>query len=208
MGVIARLASRYPDLHQAELDLDEMTALRQRLNDLSRPAILGGAKDPGFAGVRPQSIDDLLKLREAGVISDATVRWFLGVEEQRREPLPPLPAPHDLWDRHVLERVGFGAIWRIGLLPAVLLVPALSRLESALALLVAAVAVALVASTTGVWKRLNLGGAVWREGAALVLFYAAFRFAPQLGLLIFVGVILVLGLGADALLSVLGQEDL
>ena len=207
MIVIGRLAAKYPDLHQAEKDLEQVDTLKQQVAEVSRPSVVRGSKDAGATGVHPRSVDDLMRLRDAGIISDTTIRWFLGVEERRREPAPPLPAPKELWAGHVPERVAFGAIWRIGLLAAVLVVERFSALVTALALLVVLIGLAAIGVRLHLWKRLTLPGAIWREAVALVLFYGAFRFAPTLAVLAVVGVVLVLALGTDALLSVLEQED-
>lgn len=207
MQVVFRLALRYPDLADLEKDLDRLDAMQARLQELSRPRVMEGAKDPGTQSVRPSSVDDLLKLREAGVISDATVRWFLGVQEPRQAPAPPLPAPKDLWQRHLPERLAWAVLWRIGLLPSVVAFQEVSTPIAIAGIAVAAVALIAAALVGGYAKRLTLLGAVWREAAALLLLYAILRLSPSLGVLLALGTALVLGLATDALLSTLAEED-
>jgi hypothetical protein len=80
MSVIYQLAAEYSDLHTIPVLIAE---LQRRVDDLTSLAM-------GAASVQPKSIDDLLKLRAAKLVTDDWIKQRLGIESA-----PEIPPSRD-----------------------------------------------------------------------------------------------------------------
>lgn len=179
----------------------------------THPAIaarrVGTAGHDALPRIGPRNVAELIALHERGLVKDHQVAELLGLNDiSTPEPRPkPLAVPAvGEPDHHLIERLGWGATWRLALLPGVLVVQEVPGrvLAVTVGLVLAGLALGAVRRW---WRRPGWLGGAWRAVAASTLLYGVFRFGPSVALLTVVGGLVVLGLLADAAAGVLMEEE-